>query len=102
MRVNVRVYRRYRKHVGFPEYQSQSENRFRTFLDVPVFIVSEQRLDDIAQLSHDDWIREHNQEPLLIFTDRHRVLAVAPEGYDYARYACVIDTDTVRDILFRV
>lgn len=99
---DVKVFGRMRKYGRFPEYEGNPNVTHILYRNVPVFVVSAQRLDDIVQLESDDLIRQHCREPLLIFTDRYRVLAVSPEGYDYARYACVIDADTAQAIISRV
>lgn len=102
MRVDVRVFRRYRKHPFFSEHESRTSGPCQTYRSVPVFVVDEQRLDAIVALESDELIGQHCREPLLLFTDRRRVLAVSPEGYDYARYVCAMDQDTVNLILTRV
>lgn len=99
MRMNIRVYRRFRKHPFFPDYESNRNGKHETYVNVPVFIVSAQRLDRMVKLESDELIRQHCKEPLLIFTDRKRVLAASPEGYDYVRYTCVIDAETAREIM---
>ncbi|MEB3102874.1 hypothetical protein [Ferviditalea candida] len=102
MRMDIRVYGRYRKHPFLPDYEMSRSGKHEAYSNVPVLVVSAQRLDDIAQLESDDLIRQHCREPLLVFTDRQRVLAAAPEGYDYVRYTCVIDAETAREIISRV
>ncbi|MFC0213863.1 hypothetical protein ACFFK0_15640 [Paenibacillus chartarius] len=102
MRMDIRVYRRYRKHPFIPDYETSRNGKHETVSNAPVFVVSAQRLDDIAQLESDDLIRQHCREPLLVFTDRQRLLAGSPEGYDYLRYTCVIDAETAREIISRL
>ncbi|MCH1638791.1 MULTISPECIES: hypothetical protein [Paenibacillus] len=102
LRVDVRVFNRYRKQPFLPHYEMNAERPHETYVSAPVFVITEQRLEDIIALESDGLIRQYCREPILIFTDRKRVLAVDPQGYDYARYVCVIDYRTVESILKRI
>lgn len=97
--IDIRVYNQFRKYPRLPEYETNSTNSFVRYLEVPILVVTPNELDMILALDYSDVIKEHHSEALLIVTDKRRVLAVKPEGYDYAKYVCTIDEETVRHIL---
>ncbi|THF74376.1 hypothetical protein [Cohnella fermenti] len=99
MRMAVHVYRRYRKHPFFLQHERSTHLPHETYASVAVFKVTERQLQQIVSLESDERIRQHSREPVLIFTNGRRVHAISPEGYDYARYACVIDRDSAENIL---
>jgi hypothetical protein len=102
MQIDIHVFRRYRKHPFLLQPERTRQLSQETYSSVPVFKVTGSCLQKIVTLESDDLIRQHCREPLLIFTDGRRVHAISPEGYDYARYACVIDQDSADRILQRV
>ena len=102
MRMDVKVFGKLRKHNRIPGYEGNPNIPHILYRDVPVFLVTPQEMDAAIRLENLDVIREHKDYPLLILTDKKHVLAVDPQGYNYARYVCVIDVDTARTILSRV
>lgn len=99
---DVKVFGRMRKHGRLPEYEGNPDVTHILYRKVPVFVVSPKEMDAALRLEDMDVIRNHNQVPLLVLTDRRRVLAIEPQGYDYPRYVCIIDADTARNILHLV
>ena len=97
--IDVPVYKTCRKYPRLPVYETESVQPQTIYKDVPILVVTEDELDLILVLDYSDVIRKHKTEPLLIFTDKTRVLAVAPQGYDFAKNVCVIDEETAQNVL---
>ena len=102
MKMDVKVYEKLRKYNRIPGYEGNPDTTHILYRDVPIFLVTPQEMDAAIRLEDLDVIREHKDCPLLVLTDKKRVLAVDPQGYNYARYVCVIDVETARTILNRV
>jgi hypothetical protein len=100
--IDIKVYGRQRKYPHLPDYERNPDMTHILYRNVPVFVVTVQEMDAALLLEDVDVIRSHNRIPLLVLTDRRRVLAVDPQGYDYARYVCTIDAETARIILSKV
>lgn len=98
-RMDIKVYDRFRKISTLPGYHADTNQAFELVHQVPIFLISTEQLDAVIRLEDFELIRQHCQCPLIIFTDRRRVLAVDPQGYHYARYVCVMDVETVQTIL---
>lgn len=99
---DVNVYDRYRMHTEIPGFVGNSDSTHIKYRDVPIFVVSFDELEQARHLMDLDVIKNNCYCPLLILTDRRRVLAVDPQGYPYARYVCVIDAETARAIINQV
>lgn len=97
--MDVKVYAKHRKHGKFPGFEANPDASFTLYRDVPILPVSPERLNRAVTLQELDIIRLHRDLPLLILTDHRRILAIDPQGYDYARYVCVIDAQTGQNIL---
>jgi len=96
---DIQVYKQLRKVPGLPPYESDASMPFKVCRDVPILVVKSDELDRILILENADVIKRHNRKELILLTDRKRVLAVEPQGYDYLKYAWTIDGKTAERIL---
>ncbi|MCY9668726.1 hypothetical protein M5X11_28025 [Paenibacillus alginolyticus] len=99
---DVVVYKQLRKVPRLPEYEDKTKPYTKLYRNVPIFIVSPIELNHIIRLDHSKLLETHCHESLLILTDKARVMAVEPEGYDYAKYTWTIDRETALNILSQV
>lgn len=100
--MDIQVYKQLRKVPGLPSYEFGASKPFKLCRSVPILIVTPDDLNRILVMEYADIIKRHNGHALLILTDRKRVLAIEPQGYDYLKYAWTIDEKTVQNILSRV
>lgn len=99
-KMDVKVYDEYRKYGKLPGYEADPNRQcYQLHQNVAIFLVTPVQMNKAIRMEELDLIHNNRYSPLMILTDRRRVLAIGPEGYSYAKYVWSIDVETTQRIL---